>query len=172
MKAVQLLRDQNKWAHDLLEATLKDVAKDVAHFRKVGNALPIGAAYAHAILSEDMIVATMFLQTKPLSAKTKNIGVSKPMPGFDKWDQHAQWVKTVEVDLKKLAAFFKKVAKVTDKWLATLTDKDLDREIDRPVVGKHSLGFFISNFVILHTANLTGEVSAIKGVQGLKGYPF
>jgi len=172
MKAVDLLREQNKWAHATLEATMKGVAKDVAHFRKVGSALPVGAAYAHAIISEDIVVATMFLQTKPLSTKSKNIGISKPMPGFDAWDQHDKWYKTVEVDLKKLEAFSKKVAKVTDKWLATLTDKDLDKEIDRPVIGKHTLAYFISNFVILHTANLTGEVSAIKGVQGLKGYPF
>jgi hypothetical protein len=38
--------------------------------------------------------------------------------------------------------------------------------------GKHKLADVLTNFVILHVANLTGEISAAKGFQGLKGYPF
>ncbi|GEM_PF-3622591 len=47
-----------------------------------------------------------------------------------------------------------------------------DKEVDIPGMGKKNLAFIINNFVILHIANLTGEISAAKGVQGLKGYPF
>ncbi len=39
-------------------------------------------------------------------------------------------------------------------------------------MGKAPRAMVISNFVIAHAAHLTGEISAIKGVQGLKGYPF
>ena len=38
-----------------------------------------------------------------------------------------------------------------------------------PGMGEQNLVWLISNFVILHIANLTGEISAGKGTQKLKG---
>jgi hypothetical protein len=35
-----------------------------------------------------------------------------------------------------------------------------------------SLGSFISFIALVHTSNHVGEISALKGIQGAKGYPF
>jgi len=43
--------------------------------------------------------------------------------------------------------------------------KTLDKEMDG-FMGKHSLGWLVSNVVILHIANLTGEISAAKRSPG------
>lgn len=172
MNTVQLLRKQLAWAHATMEGTMADVTKKSAHFTKIGKALPVGAAYAHVIIGEDIVVATMFAKKTPLSANNAKTGMSKPMPSMAEWDKHEGWYKTVKVDLPKLKKFAKSVYKATDAYLATLKDKDLEKEMDLMGMGKQSLAWYISNFVILHIANLTGEVSAAKGVQGLKGYPF
>lgn len=172
MNSVQLLKEQMKSAHDALEATMADVSTDTAHFREMGKALPIAAAYAHAIIAEDMVLSNIITQKETIFKDASEAGVSEPMPDFAHWDDHAMWTQNVKVDLSKMKEFGKKVFAVTDEYLSTLTDEDLDKEIERPVIGKHNLAFFITNFLLLHAANLTGEISAAKGMQGLKGYPF
>jgi hypothetical protein len=172
MNAVQLLREQLKWSHATLQATMTDVKEDVAHFTDTGKALPVGAAYAHAIIGEDIVVSTMLANKTPLSSDNAMTGLSAPMPSFAEWEKHDDWARTVKVDLAKLKEFAVSVQKATDDYLSTLKDEDLDRELDIPGMGKHKIADLMSNFVILHTANLTGEISAAKGIQGLKGYPF
>jgi hypothetical protein len=174
MNSIQLLRDQLKSAHDTQEATVADLSRESAQFNPEGDAIPAGAAYVHSVLSEDMVLSSMLMQKPPLSdgVSAPEMGLSEKMPAFNEWDKHKDWYKSVKVDLDKFKEFAKKVYAETDKYLESLGENDLDGEIERPVIGKQSLAFFITNFIILHIANLTGEISAAKGLQGLKGYPF
>jgi hypothetical protein len=172
MNAIQLLRQQLKDAHDNQEATILGVSKTALHFKKTGKALPIGAAYAHSVISEDVILAILLGNKKPLSEGTKNTGLSHPMPSFANWDQHEKWVTTVKIDLPVLQKFAKKVYKATDNYIAGLTEKDLDKEIDVAGFGKRTIATLLGDFIIMHIASVTGEISAVKGMQGLKGYPF
>lgn len=155
-----------------MESTMADVTSDVAHFTDTGKALPVGAAYAHAVISEDVIVATMLAHTTPLSVDNSLTGLSIPLPSQAEWDKHDAWARSVKVDLVKLKEFAQKVYQATDAYFASLKEEDLDKEMDLGGMGKQTVEFVISNFVILHIANLTGEVSAAKGFQGKKGYPF
>jgi hypothetical protein len=174
MKAIQLLKEQLKSAHNTQENTIKDVQKTNLHFSKVKKALPVGAAYAHSVIGEDIVLSTMLANKKPISLNNPNTGLSEPMPSFSQWDKHEKWAKSVQIDLPKLQKFAKKVYQTTEDYIDTLSEKDLDREFDLSGMGagKQNLAYILNNFIILHIANLTGEISAIKGIQGLKGYPF
>ncbi len=172
MNAVALLRQQLESVHWLQETVMADVTAEASNFNHMGKAIPVGAAYAHSVIAEDMIVSDMLAKRPSIITPTTKTGLSIPMPKQSEWDKHEAWYKTVVVDIPVLREFAKQVYKATDNYLATLKDEDLDVEMDLPGVGKHNLGWLISNFVILHIANLTGEMSAGKGVQGLKGYPF
>ncbi len=172
MNAIDLLRLQFENAHETLEATMQDVTSDVAHIRELGKALPVGAAYAHAVCSEDIILSKFILQREPILKDASSIGLSELMPDFSNWDKHAMWAQNVTVDLEKFRAYAKEVYAATDSYISTLKDEDLDSEIDMGQFGKNKLGFALSSMFLLHIANLTGEISAAKGLQGLKGYPF
>lgn len=172
MNAIKLLRDQLKGVHDLQESTMADVTQDSADFNQTNKALPAGAAYAHSVISEDVIVSNMVAKKSPVMKEGEDIGLSEPMPSFAEWGKNEAWVKNVKIDLEKFKEYAKKVYQATDDYLATLTEVDLEGEIDMGEWGKHKLSDVLSNFVILHIANLTGEISAAKGFQGLKGYPF
>ncbi len=172
MNSVQLLSQQLKSAHESLEMTMADVTPDVAHFNETNKAIPVGAAYAHCVIFEDLLAAMMFPSAKPLYSTPEEVGVSEPMPSQAEWSKHEEWYKSVKVDLPKFKAFAQKVYAATDKYLSELKEEDLEKEIDMGAMGKQSLAWLISNFLILHIANLTGEISAAKGIQGLKGYPF
>lgn len=171
MNAIELLRFQIKSAHGLQEATMADVAEAAAHFNETKKAYPVGAAYVHSVISEDVIVSTMLKKTDPIM-KAEDAGLSEPMPSFSEWDKNEAWVKSVKIDLEKFREYAKKVYQSTEDYIASLSEADLDSEVDMGDWGKHTMADVLTNFVILHVANLTGEISAAKGFQGLKGYPF
>lgn len=170
MTITELLREQFKAAHDIQEAVMADVKDKALHFTDIKKALPVGAAYAHSVISEDMIRSMMLAGKKPRFASEKT-GLSKMMPDFSKWGEHEAWAHSVKIDLAVLRAYAKKVYADTDKYLAKLTVKDLKKTVETPM-GKKSVLEILNGFMLLHTGNLTGEMSAIKGVQGLKGYPW
>ncbi len=174
MNSIDLLREQLMSAHDTQEATMADVEEELVHSKAVDKELTVAQAYAHSVIAEDIVLSTMLLEKTPLSAETaiEEMGVSGVMPSSDDWSEHSAWIQKVKIDLPKLKEFAKKVYGESDGYLASLKKEDLDREIERLVIGKQNLAFFINNFLILHIANLTGEISAAKGIQGFKGYPF
>jgi hypothetical protein len=169
MDAVSLLRMQMQDAHALLESTLGDVTAEQLHYLPAGRALPVGAAYAHVIFSED-ILTQQLKGAQPLFETGTPTGASEPMPNFMKgWEDYAAWTKRVRFDLPQLRAYAQKVYANTDAYLGTLSEADLDKPDS---FTDKSLGYFISRALIGHIDNLTGEISAAKGLQGLQGYPF
>lgn len=168
MNAVSLLRMQLDDAHNLLESTVGDLSSDRLHYLPEGRALPVGAAYAHVIFSEDILVQVLKGQ-EPLFETGTPTGASEPMPNFMKgWEDYAAWTKRVRFDISGLREYAKAVYANTDAYLATLNEADLDKA---GPFGDKSLAYFISRAVVGHVDNLTGEISAAKGLQGLQGYP-
>jgi hypothetical protein len=178
MDSVTLLRQQFKEAHEVLEATMADVTPEQAQWLPPGLATPLGASYAHAIVSDDMLVNGVIRGAAPLftlpdwAGKT---GLSEPMPfpGPD-WVNYGPWTRRVQVDLEALRQYSQGVYASTGQYLASLQPEDLDRVVDmsRMGMGQPSLGWFLSTLVVLHAANLCGEISCLKGLQGARGYPF
>lgn len=172
MNAIQLLKIQLEGAHNLQESTMADVDEKSANFKNIGKAYPVGAAYVHSVMCEDIILATMIAKKDMVLKEGEDIGLSEPMPSFAEFDKNEAWMQNVTVDLEKFKPYAQRVYKATSEYIESLKEEDLDKELDLGDWGKHTLADMLSNFIILHTANVTGEISAIKGVQGLKGYPF
>jgi hypothetical protein len=78
------------------------------------------------------------------------------------------------VDLSALRAYARAVASETDTWLAGLSDPELDRPMDLTGagLGQHTWGSAIALLVANHLGTETGEIAALKGIQGARGYPF
>jgi len=68
-----------------------------------------------------------------------------------------------------LKAYAQRVYENSDAFLASLSEADLDKPDS---FTQQSLGYLVSRALIAHADNLTGEISAAKGFQGLQGYPF
>jgi hypothetical protein len=173
MDAPTLLRKQITAAHGWLEGTMADVTADQADWQPPGKANPLGASYAHAILSEDMIVNGMLRGATPLYAGewADKTGQSELHPTED-WSHYADWTRTVRLDLEAARAYAQAVYAATDDYLAGLTADDLDRQADLFGTGPTPLGELLGNFVAGHCQQMMGEISCLKGLQGAKGYPF
>lgn len=172
MDAIAMFRVQMNGAHDIVEGTIDNVTNDQCHHIPGGKAHPIGATYAHIVMSEDFIVNMMLRGSTPLlmgewAGKT---GASEPPP--PPGGEVFAWANRVQVDLAQTREYAKAVYKNTDDYLNTLSAEDLDRIVDIPGLGKQPLAYFLSLAAIIHPSNHIGEVSALKGIQGAQGYPF
>lgn len=71
-----------------------------------------------------------------------------------------------------IQAYTAAVHRQTDEVLAGLTDADLQRAFDLGFIGVENgtLGTVL-NLMLLNNYRHVGEISALKGMQGLVGYP-
>ncbi len=176
-KAIKYIRESLQNAHGQLEGTMADVNEVQAHWQPAGTAHPISGTYAHLILSEDIILNTMLRKGQPLLAGTfaGKTGVSKPMPAMNKeWVNYGQWANTVKVDMKLVREYAQAVYKMTDEYLSGLTDEDLEKPVDLSALdmGQKTAAYLLDRFVVGHCDSICGEIALLKGLQGLKGYPF
>jgi DinB superfamily len=159
------LRGQLKFAHDWLEGTLIGVddalANDVVPNSKVAT---IGANYAHVTTAEDYFVNVLLKGGAPLM-QSVNPGISEPPP-MGTWDA---WGHDVKTDIAAQRAYAQQVYESADAYLAALTDADLNTVSTTPV-GDMPLGMFIGLW-ILNAHCHAGEISCLKGLRGLQGYP-
>ncbi len=176
MTALELIKIELKDARETFESTVADLTADFFNKHPEGISLPVEAAYAHLIFSEDVIIST-FLQKKTplcLSSWKDKTGASEIMPAMDEnWSKnHAEWARRVQLDLPKFNEYKKAVYEATDAYVSSLKDEDIEKEIDLGGWGKKTIYSLMFNFIIGHTMSLTGEISSLKGLQGQKGYAF
>ncbi|HEX8219379.1 MAG TPA: DinB family protein [Chloroflexia bacterium] len=177
MDAIELLRLQLDMAHQVMEGTMADVTPEQAHWSPPGLATPLGASYAHVVVSEDVVINGLLRQAAPLMAAewAGRTGLSEPMPmPGPEWGEYAGWNRRVQVELPALKEYAQAVYARTSEYLASLTSNDLDTPLDLSALGfgPSNVGWVLSILVVGHVNNIAGEISCLKGLQGAKGYPF
>ncbi len=170
MDSISYLREDMRWTHEWLEATMQDVTQEQLDWHPPGKANPLGATYAHSVVSEDAIVHHLLVGDLPLfegewKGKT---GISDP-----RWGSEFEWAREVKVGLKAAREYATAVYSFTDEYLASLEPADLDRvqDLTELGMGEKTVAFVFSSLLSGHASNQTGEISTLKGVQGAKGYP-
>lgn len=171
----QLLADQLKNAHESLIATLDGVTNEVANWQPQGKANAIGATWAHLAVSDDMFIGDILSGTGSLVSKEwkDKTGLSQPHPTSD-WSTYPDWLKNVRVDVEALMDYTKAVFAASEAYVASLSLEQLEETKDMTSMGSSvmTVASVLDNMVIGHCHDITGEISALKGVQGLKGYPW
>jgi DinB superfamily len=93
--APQLWRQQVKIAHGILEATMADLSPEQADWTPPGIANPLGATYAHLVVSEDFVINGIFRRQAPLhgAAWSERTALSQamPTPGTPAWVDCPDW---------------------------------------------------------------------------------
>ena len=174
--ALQLIKDEIKNAREVFQGTAADITQEQLHKDPGGKAFSIAATYAHLVFSEDSIVQGMIQKKAPLyttSWKDKT-GASSPIPPMDEnWSKaNDAWGRSVKINLDQIRLYTDAVFEATDAYVNSLKEEDLEKEVDLGNWGKKTVAFLLYSYVIGHMNNLAGELSALKGVQGAKGYPF
>ncbi|MCI0397162.1 MAG: DinB family protein [Chloroflexi bacterium] len=171
MDTISFARQGLQWSHELLEMVTADLTAEQAEWQPTGIANPAGALYAHGVIAEDAMINAVLKGGAPLFATewAGKTGVSQPA-----WQMTLEWARGVKVDLPAFRQYAQAVYKAADDYVASLSAGDLDRIVDLNNVGlgEQPVGWCLNALVISHLNNMAGEISALKGVQGAKGYPF
>ena len=170
MEIIDLLREQFKDCNEWLASTMKGVTPELAHWKPPGTANPLGATYAHILLTQDIVANGAINRGVPLSATTwaNRVGISE-LPPADEVTAWAQWARLVRVDLDALGAYGLAVQTSVEQVLTSLTSTELDRTVETPF-GSSTVQSLVGVGLIGHTHSHTGEIACLKGLQGAKGY--
>jgi len=168
--ATTILQGYLALARNWFEGTMQGVTPELSHWQPPGKMQPIAANYIHVITSEDYLLNGIVLGSVPLMASTfvGKTGFSEaPPPG-----NRDEWANRVRVDLDIAGTYAQAVYAATSAYLDTATDDDLSRIVDLSSVGfgQQPVSFVIG-LLLLNIHNHCGEISAIKGMNGLQGYP-
>lgn len=170
MDAVQAVQEGFAGAHVWFNGTVADVTSEQANQLPSGSAHPIGALITHILHAEDGMLS-MFVIHKPMLYESEGWAGKLGLPVHLDFpaDRAAQ-----RYDPALLAEYGRAVFAQTDAYLAGLTPEALDVEADFTAagMGKMPLSRFLLTMLLGNTYAHTGEISAMKGLLGAKGYPF
>ena len=198
MNTVELTQYALGNAIDLFEQMVTDLTQEQADWQPPGKASPIGSLYWHIVAYCDQLVhewgmapfrQIAFKEWLEAKRAKRELGMGQaPLrhsagwqekvvialpPGDPEdpyWDLRAVR-EGLRVDLPALHDYARATAQALQSWVASLTPEDLERPIDTPI-GEFNLGQWLELFIIWHINTHCGEISALKGCQGLKGYPW
>ncbi len=156
-------------AHEQMEAVMTDVTDSIAHVVPPGVVSSIGAQYVHALTSEDFVINVALKGGAPLLATTfaGKIG-SADVPQLFTW---GQWGRTVKVDVAQAKAYAQAVYASAREYLTTLTPAQVGEVVDLTQMGLGQMPrAALLNIALQQVLSHSGEISALKGLQGLKGY--
>jgi hypothetical protein len=76
--------------------------------------------------------------------------------------------------MEKLRPYAKAVYAVSEAYLLSLGDGDMNRPVDLSVLGlgQSSLRYVLINGILGNALTHCGEISCLKGLQSVRGYPF
>ncbi len=173
MDTVELTRFALGNAFDILDQVVSDVTPEQAEWMPPGIANPIGGLYWHTITGADEVVHRWILGQAPLHERegwaNRALAVAVPEPQDP--DRYHEYFQELRVRLPALHGYAHALAGTLQGWLATLTPADLERTIETPI-GPYNLAHVLEVFIIWHINAHCGEISALKGCQGARGYPF
>jgi hypothetical protein len=160
------LRQQMQAMHGTLEAAIGDCSADALARKLPGATInSIGAIYAHTVFGEDGLLNGLVRGAKPVYFADEwapRIGIDMPQGSME-----ADW--TVNLDLRVFREYAAAVYKATDDFLAGVSDDDLARVVDAGFAPPMPVQSFVANILAWHVATHQGEISALKGVQGVNG---
>jgi len=169
MEILDYMHRQMASTRSTVDMTMKDVTVEQFNWAPPGTMNTISATFIHLTSVEDHFVQGI-LQGKPriwdAGGWSEKTGVKKT-PGFgENWDEF----KHLHLGFAPFLEYQKAVWAATDVYMASLTAKDLDRKVK---LGPRELT--VAELLMLaanQSLSHSGEIAALKGIQGAKGLPI
>lgn len=198
MNTVELLHFSMKNSFDVFDRVVSDLTQEQADWKPPGRLSPISGHYWHIIAYVDQVlhetcmppITGMTFDEWFRKRLTKQAQITGEVPVRHSKGWHERVVLSLppknpedpywdirvmpeglQIDLDALRAYSHEVVETILEWITSLTEEDLEQKIITPI-GDYSLGNFLVFFIIWHINVHCGEISAIKGLQGLQGYPW
>ena len=176
MDTVELTSYSLGFAFQILEQLTADLTQAQADWVPPGIANPIGTLYWHIVSYVDMLVHDWGMGGKvPLKDSAgwkERVVLAAPPPDEDDPMGELRAIREgLRVDLPALHEYAQATSQVLQGWVASLTPEDLDRPVET-TIGTMTLAQMLDAYIIWHINVHCGEIAALKGCQGLSGYPW
>ena len=163
------LQQQIQSLHGTMDAAIGDCSPDVLAGKLAGSTInSVGAVYAHTIFSEDSIINGLIRGPAPVYATggwAAKIGIDMPQGGME-----PDWAVTIP--LATFREYAAAVAAATSDYVGSASDAEFERIVDAGFAPPMPIRAMIANVLVWHLASHQGEISALKGVQGVNGLVF
>ena len=171
MDSIEAVKTAFGGAHMWYQGTVAGLTSEEANALPPGVAHPIAELMAHILHSEDVMLNVLVRGEQPIWERDgwdKKLG----LPMMLRQDNES--ARSFRCDPQQLDPYTHAVFTNTDTYLSSLTPADLDTELDLTAagMGKMTLASLLLTMVLGNTYAHTGEISALKGLHGQKGYPF
>jgi uncharacterized damage-inducible protein DinB len=164
MKATDYAHTQVEGALDFLATCAKEMDEAQYNHKPEGKCNPAGKLHAHALSGADFFVTAMLAGQAP---KWPEFASQTGLPV----NAREIWGSDVTIKPSVMEAYANAIKDPILAYIDTLSDEDLDREIDTRFAGTQTVAWVLQ-LVASHTLGHAGEISAVKGTQGLQGLPF
>ncbi len=168
MDAVEAIKGTINHSHEWFEGTTSDLTQEQADFLPPGTAHPIGEIIAHILQSEDAVINGM-IQGQPSVWESGGWEEKLGIPNVTRQTQEV--ARGFKGEVAALQPYKEAVFASTQAFLDGLSAEELDREVQSSE-GAMTIFDALTNALVGNNLAHTGEISALKGVQGAKGYAF
>jgi hypothetical protein len=153
----------------MIGTAMQDLTDEVVCFQPGGTANTIAQLLAHVVTGQDLLVNDRLLAGGGTILHDSGWAAKTGIP----LDRRAIWQSTEwRLNLPGFDAYRLAVAESANRLVDSLAESDLDRLAIWGRGPERPVGLLLQAVYINHGLGHCGEISAIKGMQGLKGLPL
>jgi uncharacterized damage-inducible protein DinB len=167
VELIDFIRAQCGSALEMIQRSLEDLDDEIVQWQPGGTANTIGQILAHVVSGQDLLIGDKLkggtaLHVQGWAAKS---GIPE--------DRTQIWVKDAwRLDLEGFRAYHAAVDAQSRAYIESMTPADLDREVAWIRGPEQPVSRLFQVIFINHALGHCGEMSALKGIRGLKGLPI
>jgi len=164
MNAVSYAKSNLEQNFNLLGMTMQGIDESQYNWSPEGTCNPAAKSHVHVLTTVDLLINRI---CKGGEMKWPDFAAKNGLPA----QAMEMWKHEGSVPLAPVQEYGKEVQKDALDYVGSLSEGDLDREVDTNFFGKQSVAWVLQ-LAGMHTSGHSGDIAAVKGMQGLKGLPF
>jgi hypothetical protein len=163
---IEFLRAEAQEGQRMLDIALTDLEEGVANWQPPGTANSIAQLLAHVVTGQDRAVNLVLKGGQPVF----QAGSWAAATGIPE-ERGAIWRKDWRLNVASFCEYRAAVRESLEDYLSSIDLGTLEREF--PWAGGNQSGWWLARTIFInHVLGHAGEISTLKGLQGLKGLPF
>ena len=168
MNVIEYIQLEMAGVHRAVDSTMQDMTPELFNWAPPGTANTISATFLHLMNVEDNLIQKI-IRGKPSvwesGGWSEKTGVQKPPSIGEDWSGF----KHRQIPIQPLLDYKAAVWAATDEFLATLKPEELDRRVQ--FAGRERTAAEVLLMSTSQSHSHSGEIAALKGIQGAKGLP-
>lgn len=167
MELIEFIQAQCGSALEMVRRSLEDLDEEIVHWEPGGTANTIGQLLAHVVTGQDLLIGEKLTGGTTLFSQGWAEKTGIPIDRTQIWDRSA-W----RLNLDAFKEYHAAVEAQSRRYIDALTPAELEREVAWIRGPEQPISRLFQVIFINHALGHAGEISTLKGIQGLKGLPI